>query len=328
MTQNADESRPHPPSDPPPPLLDEASRTEDPHPPVDVGLHHPLSDAPHPLADEVGRVGLSDASPPPGDEDAPHPPSDPLPSRMEDDARVRLGDAAAASRDDAHPPPGDSVHAGLDEGAHHPPGDSVLSAGDEATRFVRDDAAHPSVEEMLPMDIGPRATPDGAAHPSSPAVPDAPPAQAPMERMDPKVILVWRIGAGLGWLVTTTLATILLLLLEWSPAWSLLVAAAGVAYTVRVPPNRHRHFGFRVGERDVRVQRGWLWRSESVVLHSRIQHVDTRQGPIERTMGLATVVLFTAGSVGAMVAIPGLRAERAEALRDRLVRLSGTDDAV
>jgi membrane protein YdbS with pleckstrin-like domain len=65
-----------------------------------------------------------------------------------------------------------------------------------------------------------------------------------------------------------------------------------------------------------------------VVLHSRVQHVDTRQGPIERALGLATVVVFTAGTVGAMVAIPGLRPGDADLLRDRLVALSGSGDAV
>jgi len=148
------------------------------------------------------------------------------------------------------------------------------------------------------------------------------------EGLDPRVELLWQAHAAVGWLAWTAIAAVALLAADRPPAWALLVSLAGLVYTTQVPPRRYRHFGFRVGQVDVRVWRGWLWRTESVVLHSRIQHVDVRQGPVERAMGLATVVVFTAGSVGAMVGVPGLRAERAEALRDRLVRLSGTDDAV
>lgn len=158
----------------------------------------------------------------------------------------------------------------------------------------------------------------------------APPAPAPpeAERLDPRVRLLWRIHAALGWLVWVVLALVALLLLDRPVAWALVVAAVAAVYVARVPTRRYAHFTFRVTDADVRIAHGWLWRTESVVLHSRIQHVDTRQGPIERMMGLATVVVFTAGSVGAMVGVPGLAAARAEALRDELVRLSGTDDAL
>lgn len=160
--------------------------------------------------------------------------------------------------------------------------------------------------------------------------PQAPPvpAEAPAEHLDPRVVPLWQVNAALGWLVWAGVAVAALLVLGRSPWWSLIAAIPAVVHILQVPPRRYRHFTFRVDESDVRVAHGWLWRRESVVLHARIQHVDTRQGPVERMMGLATVVVFTAGSVGAMVAVPGLEAARAEALRDALVRLSGTDHAV
>jgi membrane protein YdbS with pleckstrin-like domain len=154
------------------------------------------------------------------------------------------------------------------------------------------------------------------------------PVEAETEHLDPRVETLWQINAALGWVVWILLACVLLLVLDRTPAWATFLAPVASTYAMAVPARRYRHFTFRVSEVDVRVAHGWLWRTESVVLHSRIQHVDTRQGPVERMMGLATVVVFTAGSVGAMVAIPGLAAARAEALRDELVRLSGTDDAV
>ena len=154
------------------------------------------------------------------------------------------------------------------------------------------------------------------------------PAEGQAEHLDPKVETLWQVNAVLGCIFWIGLLSVGLLVLDRPPAWAALLAPVASTYCMAVPARRYRHFTFRVGEVDVRVSRGWLWRMESVVLHSRIQHVDTRQGPIERMLGLATVVVFTAGTVGAMVAIPGLAAARAEALRDQLVRLSGADDAV
>jgi membrane protein YdbS with pleckstrin-like domain len=152
--------------------------------------------------------------------------------------------------------------------------------------------------------------------------------EAPVQRLDPRVVNLWRLSGAL-WGVFWTLCMIIpWLLWEW-PLWLMAPAAAlGAVWVAEVPPAAYRHFSYQVGPVDVRVAHGWWTRRVAVVLHSRIQHVDTRQGPLERAFGLATVVVYTAGSVGAMVGIPGLAAGEAEALRDRLAQLSGTDDAV
>ena len=158
--------------------------------------------------------------------------------------------------------------------------------------------------------------------------PEPAPPPAPVQRLDPRAVTLWRISGALWWAVWTTCMVIPWLLWEW-PLWLMLpVAALGVAWVVRVPQAIYRHFSYQVGQVDVRVMHGWWTRRVAVVLHSRIQHVDTRQGPLERALGLATVVVYTAGSVGAMVGIPGLAQADAEALRDHLAQLSGTDDAV
>lgn len=180
---------------------------------------------------------------------------------------------------------------------------------------------------------GETAVPGEIAGPSEPTAPGETAtrdetAAAPVQRLDPSVVNLWRLTGAL-WAAFWTLAAVgAAALLEW-PLWlAVPVAAASIAWTVWMPAAAYRHYAYQVGQVDVRVMHGWWTRGVTVVLHSRIQHVDTRQGPIERSMGLATVVIFTAGSVGAMVAIPGLNDAVAEALRDRLAQLSGADDAV
>lgn len=155
-----------------------------------------------------------------------------------------------------------------------------------------------------------------------------PPGDAPTNSLDPAVRMLWRVGAVFWAAFLTAAAVVLLLALEQPVRWAVPFAVLALLYAAVVPGKRYDRFRYRVNEVELRIAQGWLWRSTSVVLHSRVQHVDTRQGPVANLLGLATVVVFTAGSVGAMVAIPGLRREDAEALRDRLILLSGTDDAV
>jgi uncharacterized protein len=167
--------------------------------------------------------------------------------------------------------------------------------------------------------------PAADASPATP--PPAGPGDAP-RRLPPAIVGVWRIAALVRAAVLAAAAGAALLVLGWSAYWVLPVLAAGLAAAFLVPRLRYRHWSYRVGPADVRVRHGWLWRRTSVVLHARIQHVDTRQGPLERAYGLATVAIFTAGVVGARLDIPGLAEADAAALRDLLVDLSGAGDAV
>jgi uncharacterized protein len=70
---------------------------------------------------------------------------------------------------------------------------------------------------------------------------------------------------------------------------------------------------------DLITRQGWLWRSERAVPLDRIQHVDVDSGPIDRTFGIASVTVYTAGSGHANLAIPGLTSADAERLRDALL---------
>ena len=66
-------------------------------------------------------------------------------------------------------------------------------------------------------------------------------------------------------------------------------------------------------------EHGWLWRHHISVPRSRIQHTDVTQGPYERRFGLATLVVYTAGTEHASIPIEGLSHETALAFRDALL---------
>lgn len=85
---------------------------------------------------------------------------------------------------------------------------------------------------------------------------------------------------------------------------------------------RYRRWAFQFRADHLFLQRGVYRNVETVVPYVRIQHVDTSRGPVERLLGLSTLVVYTAGSRGADVAIPGLPAEDAEAMQSRVKELA------
>lgn len=149
--------------------------------------------------------------------------------------------------------------------------------------------------------------------------------------LDPGVVRLWR-TTGVIWtaILTLAFATLHVTLGDDVPFWigAAVVLAYGIVYVAVWVPKAYRAWEFEIREADVRLRHGVLWRRTSVVPHARIQHVDTRHGPLTRAFGLASVVLYTAGHTGASIEIPGLPAAEAESLRERLGALSGADDAV
>ena len=83
-------------------------------------------------------------------------------------------------------------------------------------------------------------------------------------------------------------------------------------------------WGFAIRRTDFLLRSGVLWKSVIAVPFNRIQHVDTNAGPIERSFGLANLVIHTAGSHLGSVRVPGLPTEYAASLRDYLSEVGHT----
>jgi len=85
---------------------------------------------------------------------------------------------------------------------------------------------------------------------------------------------------------------------------------------------RYRLWRYEVRDDAIYLERGVFTRVRTVVPFVRIQHVDSSRGPVERVAGLASTVVYTAGSRGADVTVPGLTPSVADDLRERLKRLA------
>lgn len=144
-----------------------------------------------------------------------------------------------------------------------------------------------------------------------------------MERLDSRVRGVWFAGVLVVALVVGAVVGIadhftLDIGLWVGPAVFVVLSFVGVGYTLV----RYRIWRFDIESDAVTLEYGVLTRVNAVVPFVRVQHVDTQRGPIERLAGLSSVVIYTAGSQGADVTIPGLTPERADAIQATLRELA------
>ena len=86
----------------------------------------------------------------------------------------------------------------------------------------------------------------------------------------------------------------------------------------------HAQFGYILLDDGLWLRKGVYWRSYIFVPRIRIQHTEVKHGPIDRNLGLAKLVVFTAGVRWGHLGIPGLTESAAHALRDELLKRAAT----
>ncbi|MEE2752056.1 MAG: PH domain-containing protein, partial [Myxococcota bacterium] len=104
------------------------------------------------------------------------------------------------------------------------------------------------------------------------------------------------IGVGLSQVMPAILAGLL------ASGWFFLQLLLALLW----PGLAYRYFGYLIRDQDLLVQRGVLFRRRTSIPHNRIQHVDTRQGPLEQLLGLSRVLVFTASGMAADGSLPGV----------------------
>lgn len=90
-----------------------------------------------------------------------------------------------------------------------------------------------------------------------------------------------------------------------------------------IPTLRWKRWRYDVYESEIDLQFGIIVVRRVLIPMIRVQHVDTRQGPLLRKYCLATVTITTAATIHQ---IPALSEERAALLRDQISRLAAEAD--
>lgn len=153
----------------------------------------------------------------------------------------------------------------------------------------------------------------------------------PQYQLDPRIKAVWRISD----VIVITLIALCVALVgivawladadthSWLGIYMLIClvvwAVAIVVDLVAITPFRYARWRYQLFPDFLEIKNGIIWRKHFVVPFIRVQNTDTKQGPVLRAFGLASVTVATAA--GAME-IPGLRADEANEVRDRAAELA------
>lgn len=153
------------------------------------------------------------------------------------------------------------------------------------------------------------------------------------QALDPRIVKLWKIHSSIASGVLLSLAGIGVLILgfgqvmpwPWLAAAWLALAALRAYFFFWHQQRVYRNWGYRLDGRVLETKHGIWWRQLQLLPLPRLQHVDLHSGPIERSLGLASLLLHTAGTHEATLVIPGLDANEAVRLRDHLVTVGGDD---
>lgn len=99
--------------------------------------------------------------------------------------------------------------------------------------------------------------------------------------------------------------------------------AVAVVLAIAIPYLRYRRWRYEIRERDLFLSHGSWFFVLTLIPFDRIQYVETHQGPLDLAFGLMQLVVYTAA--GRAARIPGLAPAQAEALREELAKVAGTE---
>lgn len=163
--------------------------------------------------------------------------------------------------------------------------------------------------------------PDERGAVSTDAASPDPLSPADCDRLDPRVRWLWSAWAALAALVGALAGGVTIGLLT-GPAvaaafvlgW--LVATLSLAWWY--PAAHHARWRYRLTDLGLEISHGVVRRVDTAIPYLRIQHIDVAQGPLERALGLVSLVVHTAAAT-ADVTVPGISAGDADHVRGRLL---------
>lgn len=173
---------------------------------------------------------------------------------------------------------------------------------------------------------------DAPASPTDPLDPQAINAAEGLDPVDPAYARVLRIMTLFNMAPLAIGASVLdyVLIRHLEGPYGLLTALAwalAIFVVVSFPSRRVSRWGYHMGADELRVARGWLFRTDTIVPFVRVQHIDVGQGPVERWYGLSHLVVHTSGTHNSTVTLPGLRSDQAASMRETIRRHIQTDFA-
>ena len=149
----------------------------------------------------------------------------------------------------------------------------------------------------------------------------------PAHRVSPRAVNYWRTVAAIGGVITMAIVLTIYFVVPSRPWWAtvlvVLIALYCLVEIVVVPPLRYQIHRWEVNDIAIHTREGWLGTESRIAPLSRVQTVDSEQGPVMRLFRLASIEVTTASAAGA-IDIVGLDQDDA---RELVVRLTETTAA-
>ena len=156
-------------------------------------------------------------------------------------------------------------------------------------------------------------------------------------KLDPRIVASWKIVRWIrfGILEAAQTAGMYIFLKQGFPPEitipAIIVYAAIFLYLVITPflypAIEYRQWGYIISEDRVDIRHGIFYIQRTIIPIVRIQHVTIAQGPINRRLGVSTILINTASGVFKIEGLSNENADRiAESLKDRLIRRISQSD--
>lgn len=150
----------------------------------------------------------------------------------------------------------------------------------------------------------------------------------PSTKIDENAIKAWRISAFLYVLPLYALPALFYFMYVTGNGFPVLISIISAPVTVIIhliltvifPKIRWKRWAYEVNEQGVDMMRGIIVRKRTMVPINRVQHVDTKQGPIYRKYGLSSISLSTAATTHEIPALDDQTANELRNLISELVR--------
>ncbi|WP_273853808.1 PH domain-containing protein [Guptibacillus spartinae] len=145
----------------------------------------------------------------------------------------------------------------------------------------------------------------------------------PSKKIDPKGLKVWQITGGIFSFIAVLFISGLFVvhfILRPLPIWLLAVGCTlallfALLQTWLLPKLRWKRWRYEVTEHEIELKYGVIIVKRTLIPMVRVQHVDTRQGPLLRAYQLSSVTISTAATTHE---IPALSNDVADELRNRI----------
>ncbi|KWW12648.1 MULTISPECIES: PH domain-containing protein [Peribacillus] len=152
----------------------------------------------------------------------------------------------------------------------------------------------------------------------------------PENRISNKALTVWKIsgliGSAITWIISIAILT-LTIFFKWT-YW-----IVGILFIISIiqsylsiylmPSIKWKRWRYEVRNTDIDIQNGIFIIKRTLIPMIRVQHVETKQGPLLRKYELASVEISTAAT---MHVIPALDLAEADELRRYISRMASVEE--